>query len=83
MLTAPHPSSFVLGDILSEIRNHAAAAEGMKTLHDRQLELIYEQRWLRMFVPESRGGLDMTLPEVLKIEEGVAWADGSTAWVVT
>ena len=25
----------------------------------------------------------MTLPEVLKVEEALAWADGSTAWVVT
>lgn len=83
MLTTPHPSTFVPEEILSEIRSHAAAAEEMKTLHPGQLNVIYDQRWFRMFVPKSEGGLQKTLTEGLKIEEALAWADGSTAWVVT
>lgn len=83
MLIAEHPASFLPNEILSEIRKHGAEAEVMKTLHPRQLKIIYDQRWFRMFIPLSQGGLQKTLPEVLRIEEALAWADGSTAWVVT
>ena len=36
-----------------------------------------------MYVPKAYGGLGLSLPEILRIEEGLSWADGSTAWVVT
>jgi alkylation response protein AidB-like acyl-CoA dehydrogenase len=36
-----------------------------------------------MYVPHACGGLQLPLPEILQIEECLAWADGSTAWVVT
>jgi alkylation response protein AidB-like acyl-CoA dehydrogenase len=83
MSTTPHPSSFIAQTILSEIRSYGAEAERLKTLHDRQLALIYDQSWFKMFVPKDHGGLENTLPEVLEIEEALAWADGSTSWVVT
>jgi len=38
---------------------------------------------MKMFVPKKFGGLEFSLPEVLQIEEALAWTDGSTAWVVT
>jgi indole-3-acetate monooxygenase len=83
MSIIPHPSSFISTTILSEIRRYAADAEAKAMLHDRQLATIYEQRWFKMFVPKEMDGLEITLPDVLKIEEALAWADGSTAWVVT
>jgi len=36
-----------------------------------------------MYVPKEYGGLGLSLPEILRIEEGLSWTDGSTAWVVT
>ncbi|HET9485792.1 MAG TPA: acyl-CoA dehydrogenase, partial [Chryseosolibacter sp.] len=45
--------------------------------------LIHRQRWFAMFIPERFGGLGWTLPKVLRMEEALSWADGSTGWVVT
>lgn len=81
--TPNHPSSFLPKDILTKIRALAPAAEELHSLHPEQLMLIHSHNWFRMFVPKSRGGLGSTLPEALHIEEALAWADGSTAWVVT
>jgi len=36
-----------------------------------------------MFIPQSMGGLGLSLPEVVGLEESLAWADGSTGWVAT
>ncbi len=36
-----------------------------------------------MFVPKEFGGLELSLPDGVKIEECLSWADGSTGWVVT
>jgi indole-3-acetate monooxygenase len=66
-----------------EIRTLASEAEALQELHSRQLEIIYNNNWFRMFVPKNLGGLGYTLPEVLRTEEALAWADGSAAWVVT
>ena len=65
------------------IRNAAAEAEQLHELHNDQLNIIYRQGWFKMFVPKEYGGLGLSIPEVLRIEECLSWADGSTAWVVT
>jgi alkylation response protein AidB-like acyl-CoA dehydrogenase len=78
-----HPSTFLPTTILAAIRSYAAEAEQKKQLHEVQLKLIHNERWFKMFVPSSYGGLGFSLPKVLKTEEALAWADGSTAWVVT
>jgi hypothetical protein len=36
-----------------------------------------------MYVPKKLGGLELSFPEILRIEEALAWIDGSTSWVVT
>ena len=81
--SANHPSRFLKEDILMEIRALASPAEGLHQLHPRQCELIYDNNWFRMFIPKSLGGLEYSLPEALRTEEALAWADGSVAWVVT
>lgn len=78
-----HPSSFIAQSATDEIRRWAFDAEEMKSLHDKQLTVILRHNWLNMYVPQNFGGLELTLPEILRIEECLAWADGSTAWVVT
>lgn len=79
----PHPSVFLDSEITAVIRGRAQAAETLGRLHADQLESIYRNKWFKMFVPQNSGGLGLTLPEILKIEECLSWADGSTAWVVT
>ena len=82
-LTTMHPSHYLPERILSELRSLAPAAEAMQQLHPRQLEIIYEHNWFKMFVPIGLNGSGLTLPGILRREEALAWADGSTAWVVT
>ncbi len=78
-----HPSKWIDKNLVEGIRQRALEAEAMRQLHPCQLDIIHKQNWLKMFVPREFGGLELPLSEVLKIEEALAWVDGSTAWVVT
>lgn len=81
--TAAHPSEYIDDAFSNILRSRAAEAETLKDLHPDQVKLLYSQRWLKMFVPEAYGGLSWSLPEVLRMEEALSWADGSTGWVAT
>src|SRR5579859_6889132 len=83
MKAIEHPSAWLSKENVEAIRSNACEAESLRELHPNQLELIHRERWLNMFVPKMFGGLELTLPEVLQMEEALAWTDGSTAWVVT
>ncbi len=52
-------------------------------LHADQQALIHERNWLRMLAPKTAGGLELPLPDVVRLEEAVATTDGSLGWVVT
>jgi hypothetical protein len=52
-------------------------------LHPAQLQLVYEQQWFNLLAPAVYGGLQTPLPELIKLEEALSWADGSLGWVVT
>lgn len=78
-----HPSLAIDRACLDAIRETAADAEELKDLHPRQLNLICQHKWFRMFIPVAYGGLGWSLPRVLRMEESLSWADGSTGWVVT
>lgn len=78
-----HPSEIISEDNAAIIRRYAMAAEELKQLHPEQLRIIYQQNWFRLFVPKQYGGLAMTLPAALRLEEAIAWADGSVGWTVT
>jgi len=79
----PHASEFIPHEITDMIRSYSFEAEKSGCLCNEQLLLIYEQRWFNLYVPAQFGGLELSLPDGLKIEEALAWADGSTGWVVT
>jgi hypothetical protein len=83
MKAVEHPSSRLKKEIVETIRATALEAEALRQLHPGQLEVIRRERWLDMFVPKKYNGLELTLPEILQMEEALAWTDGSTAWVVT
>lgn len=68
---------------VNTIRHYAAAAEQMGQLHPEQVKLIFEQDWFNLFVPRSMGGLQMQLPEAVRLQEALALADGSMGWTVT
>lgn len=79
----PHPSSFLPEALTAGLRAVAPEAEGLGQLHSQQLAAIYEQGWFNALVPKTYGSLALSLPEVLQLEEALAWTDGSVGWVVT
>lgn len=81
--TVAHPATHIDRHALEIIRSKAAEAEQLNDLHPDQLAIIYDRKWFKMFVPVAHGGLGWSLPEVLRAEESLSWADGSVGWVVT
>lgn len=74
-----HPSAFLPAGVADVLRAGSAGAEAARDLHPDQLRMIYEHQWWRMLAP----GKPLTLPELVRLEEGIAWADGSVGWAVT
>ena len=71
-----------LADI-DRLRGLSAEAEKLGRLTAEQLEIIYDRRWFKLFVPADLGGLGLTLPEAVRLEEELAGIDGSLGWTVT
>lgn len=65
------------------IRKNSLQAEKQGSLTPEQLDLIYREKWFHLFVPQEWGGLALSLPEAVRLEESIARADGSVGWVVT
>ncbi|RCH55665.1 acyl-CoA dehydrogenase [Mucilaginibacter hurinus] len=78
-----HPSIYLEPDWVNTIRTHAPDSERRGILGNEQLALIYEQKWFKFLVPEAYSGLQIPLPRQVRLEEGLAWANGSFGWVVT
>jgi alkylation response protein AidB-like acyl-CoA dehydrogenase len=81
--TIPHPSAFIDAEDVNIIRGTAPQAEQMGILHPDQLEVIYRRKWFKLLVPEIYSGLQISLPELVRLQEAISWTDGSTGWVVT
>jgi len=62
---------------------HAAASEKQGQLSQEWLEVIYQEKWFKLFVPQELDGLGLNLVEALRIEEKLAQLDGSLGWTVT
>ena len=78
-----HPSDLLKPEWVNIIRDNAAEAEGLGKLNPAQLQLVYEQQWFNLLAPAIYGGLQTPLPDLIKLEEAISWADGSLGWVVT
>jgi indole-3-acetate monooxygenase len=78
-----HPSTVIEPNTVTALRSMSSEAEKNAVLQPGQLDIIYEQRWFKLFVPTIYGGLEMNLPEALQLEEALAWTDGSIGWTVT
>lgn len=77
------PGKIISSEVEELLRSEAEKAESQGNLTEVQWTLIQEHRWLNMYVPKELGGLEMTLPEILRVEESLSWIDGSVGWVVT
>ncbi|TCK83301.1 acyl-CoA dehydrogenase family protein [Albibacterium bauzanense] len=60
----------------------APKAEKLGKLTSKQLDIIYQNRWFHLLVPQSIGGAEMPLPEFAAMMEKLAAIDGSFAWNV-
>jgi alkylation response protein AidB-like acyl-CoA dehydrogenase len=78
-----HPSQNLKPEWVDIIRSAAPDAEQAGKLQPGQLELIYEQGWFKFLVPHAYSGLQLVLPQMVRLEESLAWANGSLGWVVT
>lgn len=65
------------------MRAAAATADAARWLLPAQQALIHRRGWLRMLAPQSAGGAELALPDVVRLEERIASLDGSMGWVVT
>jgi alkylation response protein AidB-like acyl-CoA dehydrogenase len=65
------------------IRQSVVEAERMGELTASQLDVIYKNGWFNLFVPKAYGGLELSLPKALRLEETLAWIDGSFGWTIT
>ncbi|MGZ3756948.1 MAG: acyl-CoA dehydrogenase [Mucilaginibacter sp.] len=81
--TAHHPSAFIKRDDVKIIRDTTAEAEHIGILHSDQLAVIYRENWFKLLVPSVYGGRQITLPDLVRLQEAISWTDGSTGWVVT
>lgn len=71
-------------NVLKHINNQLAQkAENMAQLPAEWLELIYQEKWFKIFVPKYYGGLGLDFLDALKVEGELAKKDGSLAWAVT
>jgi len=78
-----HPSQNLKPEWVDIIRKAAPAAEQAGKLQPDQLALVYEQGWFIFLVPQAYSGLQLPLPQMVRLEESLAWANGSLGWVVT
>lgn len=83
MKSIVHPSLNLKQEWIDLIRSRSAESENMRELHPEILDLIYSQQWFNLFVPLEYGGLNKTLPQAVRLEEALAWADGSLGWTLT
>lgn len=78
-----HPSQIIAAEQTEIIRESAPLAETAARLTPEQLRIVYDNNWFNLFVPARFGGLGLSLPDALRLEEAIAWADGSLGWTVT
>lgn len=82
-MTYTYPSQVISPELVAGLRLYSAEAERAGVLHTKQLQTIFNENWLRMFVPVSFQGLELSLPDAVKLQEGLAWVDGNIGWTVT
>ena len=66
-----------------EIKRLCAVSEQKAKLTPALLNIIYKKKWFKLFIPKQQGGLALSLPDALQLEEELAYIDGSLGWTVT
>lgn len=80
----PNNTASLLSSLDQEIiATHAALSDQAGMLEPALLALLHARGWLAMLAPAACGGAEMALPDVVRLEESIAGADGSMGWIVT
>jgi alkylation response protein AidB-like acyl-CoA dehydrogenase len=69
--------------IKNKLAEFSKIADEQQILSDEQLEIIYKEKWFKLFVPKINDGLELNLPAGLETEEALARIDGSLGWTIT
>jgi alkylation response protein AidB-like acyl-CoA dehydrogenase len=78
-----HPSAVIEHEYVERLRKYASVAEEKGMLLPEQLDVIYSEQWFKLLAPAAYGGLEVTLPDLVRLQEAVSWTDGSIGWVLT
>ena len=68
--------------VAGDIRRMAAQAEAERRMPDELLQSLMDAGLFSIYTPKQFGGLDLPLPEALRVVEEVSRHDGSTGWTV-
>ncbi len=78
----PDPSTYFDKDWVQALRQEVPGAEALGKLTHTQVSLLQEKHLFQLLIPNSIGGKQYDLPELMQAEEAAAWVDGSVGWVV-
>ena len=70
-------------EVLQIIHSASNEIEQTRTLPKDVLQVAYEEQVFKLFLPESLGGLGLSLPEAALAFQETATADGSFGWLTT
>lgn len=71
-----------IGELTAEIAKRAEECELNRRVPADLLDVLAAAGALRMGVPARYGGLDLAVPEVLRVIEEISRADGAVGWTV-
>ncbi|WP_456272385.1 acyl-CoA dehydrogenase family protein [Bacillus sp. AK031] len=68
---------------IQKIRSYEQLMDKSSSIPKELLDIIYEKKLFKLFVPESLGGRMVSLPESVRIFEEASSINGSFGWLVT
>lgn len=70
-------------DLSKLIRSASFEIEQIGMLPDDLLQLAFEEKLFKLFIPEELGGRGLSLPEAARVFEDTSYEDGSLGWLTT
>ena len=70
-------------DLSKIIRSTSTEIEQTGTLPDDLLQVAYEEKLFKLFLPKELGGRALSLPEAAQVFQDTSYEDGSFGWLTT
>lgn len=70
-------------DLSKLIRSASTDIEQSGTLPDDLLQVAYEEKLFKLFLPKELGGCALSLPEAVQVFQDTSFEDGSFGWLTT